>query len=529
MKPRLFLFLVACITCRMAVGQIHVAISNPDTWSAQELAPYVGQTVIFDDPLVVSSNSGSNYTISPRRLFTPSNQAYPNTSAYRSVVSLNGSAAMSLSGVPMVHPIHRCGERIYHLQAKVNSTSSLTWISGEWRGNSRADLEAGIPDVGDYRLLVCTMNLEYFLSVDFNPNSSMGPDNPAEHAKQCVKINKALKLINADVYGFVEIQQGQAALAELADSLNAKLPARNYTYIDDGSAANGTYTKSGFLYDANVLEPVGQLQEDNTKVQNRKKMICFKERATGERFIFSVNHFKAKSGNGSGADANQNDGQGGYNATRVAEAQSVMERYSRYKTAIREKDFLVMGDLNAYAKEDPITTFTSNGMIDLHRSFHADSSYSYQFAGLAGYLDHALCNSTLFPQVTGVAGFHINSDEHDNYTYDGKWSDNSMFRCSDHDPVLVGLRLDSTLVYDPSPVLNSLEIISGESDVLTISNAVKEGKRSFYAIYSISGMPLGSGEITDTRQLVELPKSPGMYIVYVYFDDRVYKHKVLVR
>ena len=528
MKTRFSLFLIAILSCRLLAAQVHISISDPESWSAQELAPYIGQTVIFDVPMVVTSNVGNSLTIAPRRLFTPTNQAYPNSPAYQSIVRLNGTGAMTLDGVSMGSPIHRCGEKIYHLQAKVNSTGSLTWVSGEWRGNTRAELEAGLPDIGDYRLLVCTFNLEYFLSVDFDASSSMGPDNAAQHAKQCIKINKALKLINADVYGFVEIQQGDSALKEIADSLNSLIPARNYAYISDGSVPNGTYTKSGFLYDANKIEPLGQLQENNTKVQNRKKMICFREIATGERFIFSVNHFKAKSGNGSGSDANQNDGQGGYNATRVAEAQSVMEQYKRYRPAIREKDILIMGDLNAYAKEDPITCFTSNGMIDLHRAFHADSSYSYQFAGLAGYLDHAICNSTLFPQVTGVAGFHINSDESDNYTYD-KSNDLSMFRCSDHDPVLVGLKLDSTLVYDPSPTLNSLNVLSGEDKTLTIFNAVKEGQQSYYAIYSINGVLLERNEITDTQQQVDLPHSAGLYIVYIYFDGIVYQRKLLVR
>ncbi|MBQ3632805.1 MAG: T9SS type A sorting domain-containing protein, partial [Paludibacteraceae bacterium] len=426
----------------------------------------------------------------------------------------------------------RCGEKIYNLKAKVNSTHELTWLSGEWRGNTRAELEKGIPDLGDYRLLVCTMNLEYYLATYFDPNSSMGPDSYYEHQIQRTKVNKALSLINADAYGLVEIEQGQDALAEIAGDLNAKHPDRNYTYIDDGGQPNGSYTKAGYVYDANKLRPIGALQDfsSGTIRGERHKMMCFEEIATGERFIFSVNHFKAKSGNGSGKDADQGDGQGIFNASRTAEAQALINHYkTRYSPAIKEKDILVMGDLNAYAKEDPITLLLENGMIDLHRAFHADSSYSYQFGARAGYLDHALCNSTLYKQVTGMAGFHINSDENDNYTYDGSWSDETMFRSSDHDPVLVGLSLDSTLTYEPTPTLNNAEVMAGESDKLIISNAFKDNQPSYYAIHTVSGLLVERREITSGYQQIELPAAPGIYIVYIYADGKVYQRKMIVR
>ena len=233
MKARFFLLFGALIACQLA-AQVHITISDPETWSAQELQPYIGKTVVFDQPLVISSNIGT-LTVSPRRLFTPSNQARPSTEEYKSVVNLNASGAMMLSGVPgrpASNP-YRCGEKIYNLKAEVKSTNSLNWIDGTFVGNKRADLEAGIPDVGDYRLLICTMNLEYYLAVDFDPYSSMGPDDAEEHEKQRTKIKKALSKINADAYGLVEIQQGQDALREIASDLNSLLPGRNYTYIDD--------------------------------------------------------------------------------------------------------------------------------------------------------------------------------------------------------------------------------------------------------------------------------------------------------
>ena len=126
----------------------------------------------------------------------------------------------------------------------------------------------------------------------------------------------------------------------------------------------------------------------------------------------------------------------------MKEAESVLFHYDIDRGYYGDDDILIMGDLNAYAMEDPITVLREGGMIDLHRAFHADSSYSYVYHGYAGYLDHALCNSTLYPSVTGMVAYHINSDEKDSYAYDNS-NDLTMFRCSDHDPVIVGLRLDS--------------------------------------------------------------------------------------
>ena len=128
-----------------------------------------------------------------------------------------------------------------------------------------------------------------------------------------------------------------------------------------------------------------------------------------------------------------------------------------------------------------------------------------------------------------MCGFHINSDENDNFTYGGKWSDNTMFRCSDHDPVLVGLKLDSTLTYDPTPTLNNAEVLAGETNQLIISNAFKADQRSFYTIHSISGLLIEQKEILSEYQRIELPATPGIYIVNIFADGKVFQRKMIVR
>ena len=507
MKTRFGMLLIALLLYVTAIGQAHITIDNPSTWSGEALRPYIGQTVIFDVPVVVCSNANGNYIVSPWRRFHPESHGFPGSEDHQSTVRVNSSCMFSIS---VINNYHRCGEKIIGLKARVISTSSLTFQGGQWSGNTRADLEAGIPDLGDYRLLVCGFNVEnYFMTW-----GSMGAYSYAEHQAQRAKVHKALKKINADIYGLVELQKGDEALKEIVNDLNKALPKRHYKYFSGD--ASGTFQKVDFVYDENTVEPINTPVGTDEEVADRKKMICFREKETGEKFIYSINHFKSM--------------YTGDEYRRVNEAKAVVKLYNTYKQNknIHEKDVLFMGDMNCYAFTEPIKVFTESGMIDLHRAFHGDSSYSYMFGGMASYIDHAISNGTMYRQVTGMSGFHINSDEDDRYNYQ-RSSDETMFRCSDHDPVLVGLKLDSTLVYDPTPQVNTCEILSGESKKMIIQNAYTDGQQSFYAIYTINGWLVEQKKITSPLYEVELPNPAGVYIVTVYYDGQIYQRKMIVR
>ena len=498
-----------------------VQILYPDTWLYTDLKTYVGQTVEFDVPFYVCNNSSSgSLTISPRRIYQPTNQALPLSSEYSDLLTLNAYGTLKLTNVK---DYHRIGERLHKLIVKVNSQNSVSLVACEYRGNTRAEMERGYDSEsvnmrGEASVIVCCMNLEYYLVE--NLGTGYGPENASDHQKQRTKVSKALAKINADLYGFVEIEQGQSALAEIAADLS-KNTGRRFNYVNDGGYANGSYTKAGFVYCSDVLEPFGKIRENNTGVKQRKKTQAFVEKATGEKFLFSVNHFKAKSGSGSGDNADQGDGQGTYNGDRVREAQSVLANYAKDCIIFNDSDILIMGDLNAYAKEDPITVLREGGMTDLHRAFHADSSYSYMYRGQAGYLDHALCNSTLYPQVTGMVAYHINSDESDSYTYD-KSSDNTMFRCSDHDPVIVGLKLDSTLTNNGNITTNSYEVLF-YNEIPYIKNA----QGGYYAVYRIDGNIVKSAHITTHQETIE-GLSQGLYILNIYGNGKCWQTKLLI-
>ena len=490
-----------------------ITITNPDLWTTSEMTQFIDKEVQFTTPFYVTNNTKSGQlTIAPRRIFTPTNQALPLSTDYHSILSLNEQGTLTLTNVS---GYHRIDERVHNLKVKVNSYNSVSFISGNWRGNTRAEMEKGynlqaINARGEHSLLVCYMNLEYYLVDNFG--TGYGPDSSTDHQKQRTKTSQALAKINADIYALVEIQTGQGALAELAADLT-KNTGRNFTYINDGSTTNGSFTKSGYIYCTDVVTPHGNIQHNDTYVENRKKVQGFTEKATGEKFILSVNHFKAKSGSGSGANKDQGDGQGSYNAARVKEAQSILSNYSSYTSTFSDEDFLIVGDLNAYGKEDPITTLTDWGMIDLHRSFHADSSYSYVYQGTLGYLDHALCNNSMYPQVTGMTPYHINAPEKDAYTYNGSLNDGTMFRCSDHDPILVGLRLgkDNTSTDLTAP---TYEFYYNHA-----IQAIENAQGGTYTIYAIDGSVVAREHITSTTH--PLPNlAQGIYILTIQHNNQ---------
>jgi Ca2+-binding RTX toxin-like protein len=173
-----------------------------------------------------------------------------------------------------------------------------------------------------------------------------------------------------------------------------------------------------------------------------------------------VNHLKSK-GSGCGVDDDDTTtGQGNCTLTRTLAAQELASWLASDPTGSGDSDVLIIGDLNSYAKEEPIVALQNAGYSDLVAAFLGAGAYGYVFDGQLGYLDHALANSSLVPQIAGVADWHINADEIPLFDYndDARTADEASFeeesdtlplyepdefRTSDHDPVVIGLSLNA--------------------------------------------------------------------------------------
>jgi predicted extracellular nuclease len=106
----------------------------------------------------------------------------------------------------------------------------------------------------------------------------------------------------------------------------------------------------------------------------------------------------------------------------------------------------VIGDLNAYRLEDPVRDFIDAGWHDGLAGVDAGARYTYVFDSQAGRLDHVLLSPALGGRLQDAAIWHSNADEAANVV-DPAANDGEMptapWRASDHDPVVVGLRLRS--------------------------------------------------------------------------------------
>lgn len=506
---------------------------------------YEGMLLEFDQTLYVNSNRNlqryGELELGDVRKPSPTNVAFPGSAEYDAQVNRNSLTPIYLDDAvttsyytPIVfadaNGTRRTGERVKNLQAVVDYNGSKYVIYPamfpvNFFGNPRPTSPS---DLGNYNLKVCGFNLEYYLTI---PNSTgMGPATQTDMDNQHTKIVAALKAIDADIYGLVEIEQGQDALTKLANSLTSST-GKPYSYINDGTSISGTYTKSAYLYRTDKVSPYLLLKSINSPgPTNRKKQQAFTLKSNNERFIFSINHFKAKSGCGSasGNDADQGDGQSCYNATRTAEANSVMQYAVTNTSYYGDPDVLVMGDLNAYAKEDPIQAFINDGYTDLHQKFHPDTSYSYVFNGETGYLDHALANESMSKQITGISVFHINSDEPTMFEYNQSTYQPNMYRCSDHDPVVVGVKLDAKSNND-IPYEDKVKLYpSIATDYLTIENA----GIGFIQIYSFSGVKMYETNIKNDKEIISIKEAgllSGAYIVKILGNASIARRIILVK
>jgi len=328
-------------------------------------------------------------------------------------------------------------------------------------------------DVGG-SLKVASFNvLNYFTTIDtgawicgpLGDQECRGADTPEELERQRAKIVAALSTMNADVVGLIEIENhpDDVPTADLVAGLNDVLGAGTYAYVATGATGidairqaiiykPATVTPLGapaILDDQAFTNPFGYLNDKGELDEMSRPALAqaFMDNATGGVFTAVVNHLKSK---GSPCGPGDDDPvQGNCNLTRTVGAQVLVDWLAGDPTGSGDADVLIIGDLNAYDKEDPIDVLLAGGYADLIWHFVGEYAYSYVFDGQLGYLDHGLANASLFDEVTGTTIWHINADEPDLIDYDMSFKEPAQdalfapdpFRSSDHDPVIVGLQV----------------------------------------------------------------------------------------
>jgi len=373
-----------------------------------------------------------------------------------------------------------------------------------------------------------------------------GAEEDADFQKQKAKIVSAITGLNADVLGLMEIENNGygagSAIKELVDAVNANYydedpkdvgksnsTSNRYVFVgydsngdlvlDELDSIGGDAISTGLLYrptkvsiesmkvipmpsqkssatvnDNNVVvrDRNGEALESGNNYQRDTLAATFKVNQTGETLTVAVNHLKSK---GSTCPEDWDGVEFGEEVTWTKDApdldfQGQCEHFRvsaavQLGTELRKigGDQVVVGDMNAYAHEDPLLVLTENKtgkalttardtFIGKKPQFNLDGtpiavtksfgyinsallkdeekgrlSWSYSFNDEIGTLDHALISPSLKNRLIDAVDWHINAAESSLYDYQSQYKGDNpdtfyvddAYRSSDHDSAIISL------------------------------------------------------------------------------------------
>jgi len=428
----------------------------PADWSIHD-----GQRIRITAPLVVSGNhrlgrDSSVVAAFGQRLRTPTEVALPGADA-EAVAAANRARSLVL-----VLPDKAAGHpRVWR------SGGVLEAAEGELRmeaGGPRlhlADVEVLQPAprppaplvAGEVRL--AGLNLQNLFNGDGHGGgfpTARGARTPEEYQAQLARLVATLSSLDADVVALLELENDgygdDSSIAQLVAALDPL--GLRWHFVDAATGPGDNPIRVGLIYRADRVTPVGRpatLKAGPFGPLSRAPLAQAFRAGNGPAFVVVANHFKSKGcSDASGADLDQGDGQACYNATRRASGEALRDWLAGDPTGSGSDLVAVLGDLNAYAMEDPVRGFIDAGWQDALAAADNSRPYTYVYDAQAGRLDHVLLSPALGEQLQDAAIWHSSADEAPNVVdpavNSGKPA-TTPWRASDHDPVIVGLRLRS--------------------------------------------------------------------------------------
>lgn len=496
-----------------------------------------GMLIRSNQTLVVSDHySYTQYgelTLAPEILFIPTNLYRPGTPEAIARADLNKRSRLILDDLdatqyPAQLKYPAPGLSAYNtvrLGDQVNNISGVLDYFKGWRMMPIGDVQftqlprpvkPELPGTGSLRVASANV-LNYFNGDGLGGGfpTSRGATTAQELERQAAKTVDALASIDADIVALMEIENDgygvNSALAELVGRLNERVGANTYSFVKPANLNQlGTdQITVAIIYKPAKVAPVGAAATTTAGVfgyGNRPPLAqTFRELSSNEVFTVVANHFKSKSPSGAtGDNVDKGDGQSAWNALRVQAATELKQWLSTKPTGHSDADVLIVGDLNAYAKEDPIMTLRDGGFVDLIEKFQQNTGYSYLFGGEVGYLDHALASGTLANQVTYAMEYHINAVEPEalDYNIDKKtsqqvsdWFAPHQYRAADHDPVVLELALNG---FHPADLDKDGDIDS--NDITLFTRLLQSGKTTQAHDFNKDGVV----NVADSRAMTAL-------------------------
>ena len=415
----ILLFCLAAL-CVQAVERVTLEQLQAD-W-----AKYNDRMVELTTPLIVCGSFYDSLVLAPERLYCPDECAMGladgDSTAYRQIVEQNRAKSICIHCRNNYYEV-RTGDRVRTLQARV--TGERHMVTGQPIKTQHMPKDK-LPKPKKGELRIVGANIEnYFADLG---GYATKRTTPQQQLLKTRKVAKALKSTHADLFAICEMQVGNKAPQMLIRALGKQY---DYVRLD---LPDMDRIGSCLIYRKDRLRPYSEFISAyrDTASHYHGRMIAqgFEEIATGERLIVSVNHTKSK-----------RPGRGNYDThlKRMQNTDSLLAMLPQAVSRYENSDILLLGDYNCYTQELPIQTIVRAGYSDMLQVY-CPNEYSYSFKGEIGYLDRCFASPSMVTQIIRVKPWHINADwyyQHGAY----KMKDKSMHRYSDHDPIIVDIKL----------------------------------------------------------------------------------------
>ena len=449
--------------------------------AATDWEKYEGMLVNFSQPLFVTEHYnvgryGELSLSSGGRLYNPTQITAPGSAAnaqatandFNRILLDDGSRIQNPAVVPHLSADNtlRIGDSVTNLTAVIEyAFNSYRFHPVNTLSFTRTNPRPTTPPGTTGSLKVASANvLNYFTTLDTGASicgpsmnqGCRGANNASELTRQRTKLIASLTALNADIIGIMEIENNPtASIADLVAGLNGVAGSGVYNYIDTGTIGSDAI-RVALIYKTTTVTPVGlyailtsAFDADFIDTKNRPSLAqTFREISSNQTLTVVVNHLKSKgSACDDVGDVDAGDQQGNCNGTRTKAANVLASWLATDPTGSGDSDFLIIGDLNAYAMEDPITALKQAGYTDLAAHFHgATTPSSFVFDGESGTLDYGLASAALLAQASSADEWPINADEPRILDYNTEFNpaylyQANQFRSSDHDPLLMSFNL----------------------------------------------------------------------------------------
>jgi hypothetical protein len=461
--------------------------------SLAQLEAVEGMLVSFDQPLTVNDTFTlgrfGELTLANGRRYTPTQVVSPGPEAIalaaehalNKIVLDDASSVQNPETVPYptgglsAANVVRSGDTVLNLTGTVHygfneyrimPTQSVNFVHSNPR--------TAAPELAsDGNVKLASFNvLNYFNGDGLGGGfpTARGAHSALEFERQRAKILSAMVALDAAVIGLMEIENDgyadTSAIADLVTGLRTVSGNNSWQYINAGGPVGTDEIAVGLIYRADLVTPAAPLlilDSANSAVDeqgvalfddNRNRPMLaqrFRLLDNDAEFAVMVNHLKSKGSGCGAADGDTGDGQGNCNISRTRAAQAIGLFAAEH---FADTPAVVMGDLNAYAKEDPIMALAQAGYINVFEALGKVPGHGYVFSGQSGALDHALLNDMALQYLADATKWNINADEPIALDYNVEFKSPQQqldyyaadaYRSSDHDPVVVSFSLPAVI------------------------------------------------------------------------------------